>query len=42
MELWIPVTLVAVLIQSSRAVLQKNLVGRLSVGGATYARYLYG
>lgn len=42
MELWIALTLVAVLIQSGRTVLQKNLVGRLSVWGATYARFIYG
>jgi drug/metabolite transporter (DMT)-like permease len=42
MELWIVLTLVAVLIQSGRTVLQKNLVGRLSVWGATYARFIYG
>ena len=42
MEPWILLTLVGVLIQSSRTVLQKNLIGRLSVGGATYARFLYG
>jgi drug/metabolite transporter (DMT)-like permease len=42
MEPWIALTLVAVLIQSGRTVLQKNLVGRLSVMGATYARFIYG
>jgi drug/metabolite transporter (DMT)-like permease len=42
MELWIILTLIAVLIQSGRTVLQKNLVGRLSVWGATYARFIYG
>jgi len=42
MEPWIGLTLLGVLIQNSRTVLQKNLVGKLSVGGATYARFLYG
>lgn len=42
MEPWIGLTLLGVLIQSGRTVLQKRLVGRLSVGGATYARFLYG
>lgn len=42
MEPWIALTLVAVLIQSGRTVLQKNLVGRLSIWGATYARFIYG
>jgi len=42
MEPWIGLTLLGVLIQSSRTVLQKRMVGRLSVGGATYARFLYG
>lgn len=42
MELWIGLTLAAVLIQSVRTVLQRNHVERLSVIGATYARFLYG
>lgn len=42
MEPWIGLTLLGVLIQSGRTALQKTLVGRLSVGGATYARFLYG
>jgi drug/metabolite transporter (DMT)-like permease len=42
MEPWIAITLLGVLVQNSRTVLQKNLVGKLSVGGATYARFLYG
>ena len=42
MEPWIGLTLLGVLIQSGRTALQKTLVDRLSVGGATYARFLYG
>jgi drug/metabolite transporter (DMT)-like permease len=42
MEPWIGLSLLGVLIQSARTVLQKNLTGRLSVGGATYSRFLYG
>jgi len=42
MEPWIIITLIAVVIQNGRAILQKNLIGRLSVSGATYARFLYG
>lgn len=42
MEFWIALTLVAVLIQSARTVLQRNQVESLSVAGATYARFLYG
>jgi len=42
LPLWIVLTLVAVLIQSVRTVLQRNQVERLSVVGATYARFLYG
>ena len=42
MQLWIVLTLAAVLIQSVRTVLQRNHVERLSVVGATYARFLFG
>ena len=42
MEPWIGLSLLGVLIQSARTVLQKNLTGRLSVGGATYSLFLYG
>ena len=41
MEPWIGLSLLGVLIQSGRTALQKSLVGRLSVGGATYARFVY-
>ncbi len=41
MELWILLTLLGAAIQNARSVLQKNLVGRLSVLGAAYARFLY-
>ena len=40
MKPWIGLPLLGVLIQSARTVLQKNLTGRLSVGGATYSRFL--
>jgi drug/metabolite transporter (DMT)-like permease len=42
MELWVLFTLIGVLIQSTRTVLQRRLIGRLSVAGSTYARFLYG
>jgi drug/metabolite transporter (DMT)-like permease len=42
MEPWILVTLAAATLQNFRTVLQKRLVGRLSVTASTYARFLYG
>jgi uncharacterized membrane protein len=42
MESWIPITFLAVFTQNARAMLQKNMAEHLSVGGATYARFLYG
>ncbi len=42
MEPWIFVTLAAATVQNVRTVLQKRLIGRLSVSGSTYARFLFG
>ncbi len=39
-ELWIPITIAAAFLQNLRSMLQKHLKGRLSTGGATYARFL--
>lgn len=41
MELWIPITIVAAFCQNLRSALQKHLKGKLSTGGATYARFFY-
>ncbi|MHA1529029.1 MAG: EamA family transporter [Alphaproteobacteria bacterium] len=41
MELWIPITIAAAFLQNLRSALQKHLKGRLSTGGAAYARFLY-
>ncbi|MHA1152026.1 MAG: EamA family transporter [Alphaproteobacteria bacterium] len=40
-ELWIPITIAAAFLQNLRSMLQKHLKGRLSTGGATYARFIY-
>ncbi|MBL8670218.1 MAG: EamA family transporter, partial [Alphaproteobacteria bacterium] len=40
--LWILFTLAAAVLQILRTALQRQLVGRLSTVGATYARYLFG
>jgi drug/metabolite transporter (DMT)-like permease len=40
--LWIPVTLLAAALQTSRTALQHRLRGLLSVSGAGFVRYLYG
>ncbi|MBL4739883.1 MAG: EamA family transporter [Sneathiella sp.] len=42
MEVWIPITICAAFFQNVRTALQKYLKGRLSTGGATYVRFLYG
>ncbi|WP_334127910.1 DMT family transporter [Sneathiella sp.] len=42
MEAWILITLFAALMQNVRTALQKALKERLSTGGATYVRFLYG
>ncbi|MEM6382187.1 MAG: DMT family transporter [Pseudomonadota bacterium] len=41
MPLWIPITIAAAFLQNVRSLLQKNLTGRLSVGGATFARFVF-
>jgi len=42
MELWIPITITAAFSQNLRFMLQKHLKStRLSVAGATFARFLY-
>ncbi len=40
-ELWIPITIGAAFMQNLRSALQKHLKGRLSTGGASYARFVY-
>lgn len=43
MTLWIPITLAAAAVQTLRFMLQKRLKGAgLSVGGATFSRFLFG
>lgn len=42
MEAWIPITICAAFFQNIRTALQKHLKDRLSTGGATYVRFLYG
>lgn len=39
--LWVWITLGAAALQNLRSLLQKRLTGRLSVGGATFARFLF-
>ena len=41
MELWVPITIGAAFMQNLRSALQKHLKGRLSTGGATYARFVF-
>ena len=41
MDLWILVTLLAGFCQNLRSALQKNITGRLSTTGASYARFFY-
>ena len=41
MPLWIPITVAAAFLQNLRSLLQKRLTGRLSVGGATFARFVF-
>lgn len=40
-EVWVPITIGAAFFQNLRSVLQKRLTGQLSVGGATFARFLF-
>lgn len=42
MELWIPITVVAALLQCVRTALQQKLKALLSTNGANFVRYLYG
>lgn len=42
MEAWIPITIFAAFFQNVRTAMQKYLKDRLSTGGATYVRFLYG
>lgn len=41
LPLWVAITLGAALAQNLRSILQKRLTGRLSVGGATFSRFLF-
>ena len=41
MSLWIPIVVGAAFLQNLRSLLQKRLTGRLSVGGATFARFVF-
>lgn len=42
MELWIPLTIAAAGVQAARTSLQKHLTARVSVFGATFARFFFG
>ncbi len=42
MELWIPITIVAALLQCVRTALQQKLKALLSTNGANFVRYFYG
>ncbi len=41
MPLWIPITIAAVFLQNLRSLLQKQLTGKLSTGGATFSRFVF-
>ncbi|MBV6658811.1 MAG: DMT family transporter [Devosiaceae bacterium] len=41
MSLWIPIVIAAAFLQNLRSILQKNLTGTLSVGGATFSRFVF-
>ena len=41
MSLWIPIVVGAAFLQNLRSLLQKRLTGALSVGGATFARFVF-
>jgi drug/metabolite transporter (DMT)-like permease len=41
MELWIPITIAAAFLQNLRFMLQKQVKGRLSTSGATFARFVW-
>ena len=42
MELWIPITVVAALLQTWRTAMQQKLRGLLSINGAGFVRFVYG
>lgn len=42
MDLWVPITVAAALLQCLRTAQQKVLKGQLSTNGVNYARYIYG
>lgn len=42
MELWIPITLLAALLQTWRTAMQQKLRGLLSINGAGFVRFVYG
>ena len=41
-ELWVPITLVAVIFQTARTALQKHLTAELTTTGVTFVRFLFG
>lgn len=41
MPLWIPITIAAAFLQNVRSLLQKQLTGKLSTGGATFSRFVF-
>ncbi|MFK7791447.1 MAG: DMT family transporter [Devosiaceae bacterium] len=41
MSLWIPITIAAAFLQNVRSLLQKQLTGKLSTGGATFSRFVF-
>lgn len=41
LSLWIPITVGAAFLQNLRSLLQKQLTGRLTTGGATFARFVF-
>ncbi|MEE2754746.1 MAG: EamA family transporter [Candidatus Latescibacterota bacterium] len=40
-ELWVPISIVAAILQNVRSSLQKHLKGKLTITGATYIRFLF-
>ena len=41
-ELWVPITLAAVIFQTVRTALQKHLTAELTTSGVTFVRFLFG
>lgn len=41
LSLWIPITVGAAFLQNLRSLLQKKLTGKLTTGGATFARFVF-